>query len=61
MPKQYEAMRDRFVKEGLSLPAAKAKAARIYNSQHPDKPVGPHYDKGKKRKSSPFKKRRKDR
>ena len=39
MPKQYEAMRDRFRREGLSLKEAKAKAARIYNRRHPDSPV----------------------
>ncbi len=31
MPAKYEAIRDKFVKEGLSLKAAKGKAARIYN------------------------------
>lgn len=39
MPKQYEAMRDKFKKEGLSSPAAKTKAAKIYNSKHPKNPV----------------------
>ena len=39
MPKQYEAMRDKFKKEGMSDKAAKAKAAKIYNSKHHDKPV----------------------
>lgn len=38
MPKQYTAMRDAFKKQGLSTKAAKAKAARIYNSKH-NKPV----------------------
>ena len=33
MPAKYEAMRDKFIKEGLSSKAAKGKAARIYNSQ----------------------------
>lgn len=41
MPKQYEAMRDKFAKT-MSLSGAKAKAARIWNSQHPGNPVGPH-------------------
>lgn len=40
MPKQYEAIRDSFVKQGLSLKAAKTKAAKIYNSKHKKKPVG---------------------
>ena len=39
MPKQYTAMRDSFKKEGLSDKAAKAKAARIYNSKHKRNPV----------------------
>lgn len=33
MPKQYEAMRDKFIKEGMSKTAAQAKAAKIYNAQ----------------------------
>lgn len=39
MPKQYEAMRDSFKKKGMSDKAAKAKAARIYNSKHKSNPV----------------------
>ena len=38
MPKQYEAMRDKFVSEGMGYDAAQGKAARIYNamrSKHP--------------------------
>ena len=30
MPKQYEAMRDKFEKKGLSKQAAQKKAAKIY-------------------------------
>lgn len=33
MPKKYEAMRNKFERQGLSPPVAKRKAARIYNSQ----------------------------
>jgi len=33
MPKQYEAMRDKFKKEGMSEKNAQAKAAKIYNSK----------------------------
>ena len=47
MPKQYEAMRDKFKKEGMSAKAAKAKAARIYNAKHPSKPVTGKSDKKK--------------
>lgn len=32
MPKRYEAMRDKFVKEGLSYDKAQEKAAKIYNA-----------------------------
>jgi hypothetical protein len=39
VPKQYEAMRDAFKKKGMSDQAAKAKAARIYNSKHKANPV----------------------
>jgi len=40
VPAQYEKMRDTFHKEGLSLKAAKTKAAKIYNSKHKSNPVG---------------------
>jgi hypothetical protein len=40
MPRMYEAMRDAFIKEGLTTKAAKTKAAKIYNSKHPSRPVG---------------------
>ena len=43
MPKQYEAMRDKFAKgAAVDSPAynrAQSKAAAIYNSQHPGRPV----------------------
>lgn len=42
MPAQYEAMRDHFIREGMKSKAAKAKAARIYNSRHPGAPVTGH-------------------
>ena len=32
MPPRYEAMRDKFKKQGLSPKAAKTKAAKIYNA-----------------------------
>lgn len=40
MPPQYTAMRDHFIRQGLGEMAAKKKAARIYNSKHPNAPVG---------------------
>jgi hypothetical protein len=33
MPKAYEQMRDKFIKEGMSKKAAQGKAARIYNAK----------------------------
>lgn len=44
MPAAYEAMRDKFHASGMSLKAAKTKAAKIYNSKHKSDPVGPGYD-----------------
>lgn len=44
MPKAYLKMKRKFRKEGLSDKAAKGKAARIYNSKHPDAPVTKDYD-----------------
>jgi hypothetical protein len=49
MPRQYEAIRDRLIREGKSEKEAKRRAARIYNARHPDNPVGPHYDRRQKR------------
>lgn len=37
MPAGYEKMRDAFQKKGLSLKAAKTKAAKIWNSKHKGK------------------------
>jgi hypothetical protein len=34
MPAGYEKMRDSFKAKGMSSPAAKKKAARIWNSKH---------------------------
>jgi len=39
MPKGYEKMRDAFKRKGMSDKAAKAKAARIWNSKHKKNPV----------------------
>jgi hypothetical protein len=39
MPKAYEKMRDHFKSQGMPDKAAKKKAARIYNSRHPKRPV----------------------
>lgn len=48
MPAGYEHMRDKFKREGLSTAAAKTKAAKIWNSQHPGNPVGPHHHEKRK-------------
>lgn len=46
MPKQYEAIRDKEMAKGVPKKEAQAKAARIYNAQHPGKPVtGKHRGK----------------
>ena len=34
MPKGYEKMRDKFMREGLSKKTAQRKAGRIWNSKH---------------------------
>ncbi len=39
MPKQYEAIRDKFKKQGMSSKEAKTRAAKIYNSKHKKNPV----------------------
>lgn len=50
MPKAYVEMRDKFIEEGLGAKAAKTKAAKIYNSQHPDTPLKPEKKKKRKKK-----------
>jgi hypothetical protein len=45
MPKQYEAIRDKFISEGMDTKEAKTRAAKIYNSKHHDNPVGRYSDK----------------
>jgi hypothetical protein len=39
MPAQYEKMRDTFAAQGMDYDRAQAKAARIYNSKHPSRPI----------------------
>jgi hypothetical protein len=39
MPKQYEAIRDRFIAQGMNEREAKSRAAAIYNSTHKTAPV----------------------
>ena len=49
MPKQYEAIRDKFVAKGMPLKEAKTRAAKIYNSVHPNHPnPWAHEKKGKR-------------
>lgn len=55
MPAQYERIRDKFISQGMSEEEAKRRAAKIYNSKHPDDPVGPNYEERKRK----MKKRRK--
>ncbi len=40
MPRGYERMVEKFMRDGLSKKAAQAKAARIWNAAHPHNPVG---------------------
>jgi len=40
MPEAYEKMRDKFIEDGLTEKEAKAKASAIWNSKHPNDPVG---------------------
>lgn len=47
MPKQYEEIRDKLKREGMSLKNAKKHAAMIYNSKHKSSPVGRYSDRGK--------------
>jgi len=49
MPKAYEEMRDEFRRQGMSLDAAQAKAARIYNAEHPEAPVTGKHKRHKKK------------
>jgi hypothetical protein len=39
MPKQYEAIRDKFEAKGMGAKEAKTRAAKIYNSKHKSNPV----------------------
>jgi hypothetical protein len=55
MPKQYEAMRDKFAKGAkpgsAAYKAAQSKAARIYNAKHKSAPVtAGKYEASKKKK-----------
>ena len=49
MPAQYEAIRDKLKKGGMSLKEAKKHAAMIYNAKHKKNPVGRYSDKGNSR------------
>lgn len=40
MPKGYEKMRDRFIRQGMTKKQAQRKAARIWNAKHKKNPVG---------------------
>jgi hypothetical protein len=57
MPKQYEAIRDKMESQGMPAKQAKTHAAKIYNSQHPKTPVGPHSDEHIKKLAHALKKR----
>ena len=57
MPKQYEAIRDKFEGEGMKPKAAKAHAAAIYNAKHPGAPVTRTSDEHKRKLSEALKRR----
>lgn len=49
MPEQYEAIKEKLIKKGMSKKEAKKRAAKIYNAQREEgqEPVTPSYDKKK--------------
>ena len=48
MPEGYEKLRDSlYRKKPITYRQAQKKAAKIWNSKHPDYPVGRHKKKGK--------------
>ena len=49
MPKGYEKLRDKFIAEGDPLKEAQRQAARIWNAEHPNNPVGRHKKKKKEK------------
>lgn len=59
MPEQYEAIKKKFLSEGTGEAEAKTRAAKIYNSQNPDNPVGPHYDEANQLVDKHYKSRKK--
>ena len=44
MPKQYEAVRDRFAAKGMDYDEAQMHAAKIYNAKHPMRPMSGSHD-----------------
>lgn len=49
MPKQYEDIRDSYVKRGTDYDEAQRIAAATYNKQHPNAPMSPAHPEGMKR------------
>ena len=50
MPRQYEAIRNRFARQGLDYDEAQTHAAKIYNAAHLGRPMSAAYE-GMKRKA----------
>lgn len=46
MPKQYEDIRDSYVKRGTNYDEAQRIAAATYNKQHPSDPMSPAHPEG---------------
>lgn len=57
MPKPYVAMRDKFAKgakkDSPAYNKAQSRAAAIYNSRHPDRPMSGAHPEGAPRKGKP--------
>lgn len=51
MPARYEAMRDKFLQEGMSEKAAKTKAAKIYNATKKEGEPSLHHTESQYRES----------
>lgn len=49
MPRQYEAIRDKFAAKGMDYDQAQSHAAAIYNAAHPSMPMSAAHPEGAKR------------
>jgi len=56
MPVGYEKIRDSLMMQGMNEKAAKTKAAKIWNSKHPNNPVTGRHEKKKRKRLLDYKK-----